>query len=185
MEIIKLGGLMVRITYEKACEMSYLKSSYGRLETVLFLYSKMQRDEWLTLLGEMWSICDNIAAHRLSLRRIIGTVGPVREMMNEAEQAAYDVLPDTITVFRGCGPNNMLGASWTTDRRVAAGFPFLNRYFVATDPILITGRVKKKNILAIKLDREEYEIITFSARRVAVEQLHAVCRDFATKLVHT
>jgi hypothetical protein len=160
------------VEYEEACEKSYMASSYSRLETVLSLRSRMQSDEWLKLLGEMWSCCDNIGLYRLRLRSLVGTDGPVREMMNEAEHAAYDALPDTITVFRGCGPNNMLGASWTTDRIVAERFPFLHRYRT-NDPVLVTGKAKKKNILAVKLDREEFEIITFSARKVSVELLHA------------
>jgi len=34
---------------------------------------------------------------------------------------------------------------------------------------MITARVKKDHILAVKLSRGEKELITFSARRVAVE----------------
>ena len=161
---------MLRVTYEEAYQMSMFADSFDRLGTVLSLRSKMQPNEWLTLLGEMWSGCDDIGSHRLTLRSIIGTNGPVREMMDEAEHTAYDALPDTITVFRGCGPNNMLGASWSTDRSVAERFPFQSRYR-AKNPILVIGRVKKKNILAVKLDREEQEIITFSAKKVTVDQL--------------
>lgn len=111
------------VAYGEACERSYMANSYSRLETVLALRSRMRSDEWLKLLGEMWNCCDNIGLYRLRLRKLIGTDGPIREMMNEEEHAAYDALPDTITVFRGCGPNNMLGASWTTDRSVAELFP--------------------------------------------------------------
>jgi hypothetical protein len=159
------------VPYKEACEMSYMASSYNRLKTALSLRSRMQPDEWLRLLGEMWSCCDNIGIYRLRLRSLVGTDGPIREMMNAAEHAAYFALPDTVTVFRGCGPNNMLGASWTTDRRVAERFPFQHRYRTS-DPILVTGRVKKRNILAVKLDREEFEIITFSAKKISVELLH-------------
>ena len=163
---------METVAYEEACEIVRFADSYSRLEIVLSLHSRMQNNDWFRLLGEMWSICDNIASHRLSLRNLIGTKGPVREMMDEAEETAYDLLPETITVFRGCGAHNMIGASWTTDRSVAERFPFQRRYRTK-DPFLVTGRVKKKNILAVKLDREEYEIITFSARRVAVEPLQS------------
>jgi hypothetical protein len=160
------------VTYKEACEKSNMADSYSRLKTVLSLHSRMHPNEWRRLLGEEWTGFDNIAEHRLSLRHIIGTDGPIREMMNEAENVAYDALPDALTVFRGCGPYNMLGASWTTDRGVAERFPFQKRYLTKL-PLLVTGKVQKKNILAVKLDREEFEIVTFSARRAFYEFLHA------------
>ncbi len=50
-------------------------------------------DDWHTLLGEAWNICDNIGAHRNLLRRMLPPSGPVRQMMNADEPAAYDALP--------------------------------------------------------------------------------------------
>ena len=38
-----------------------------------------------------------------------------------------------------------------------------------SDPVLVTAKVQKKNVFALKLDREEEEIITFKARRVGKE----------------
>jgi hypothetical protein len=37
------------------------------------------------------------------------------------------------------------------------------------DPVLMTATVQKQDVLAIKLDRQEEEVITFKARRVAKE----------------
>jgi hypothetical protein len=39
------------------------------------------------------------------------------------------------------------------------------------DPVLITARVKKQGVLALKIDRGEAEVITFAARRVKVVSL--------------
>jgi hypothetical protein len=91
-------------------------------------------------------------------------------MMTSEERVAYQLLPDNLTVFRGCGPGNMLGACWSLDRGVAAAFPMLNRYAQA-EPLLITASVRRERVLAVKLDRDEAEIITFHARRIAVESL--------------
>ena len=49
---------------------------------------------------------------------------------------------------------------------VARGFVKLARYRVP-DPVLVTAIVRKQDVLAIKLDRQEEEVITFKARRVA------------------
>ncbi len=90
--------------------------------------------------------------------------------MEPAEADAYKALPDRWTVFRGCGETNLLGASWSLERETAARFPLLNRYRQAR-PLLVTATVRKAHVLAVKLDRQEAEIITFRARRVAVEPL--------------
>ena len=94
----------------------------------------MQHEEWLKLLGEQWSGCDNIGRHRLFLKDIIGTSKPIPEMMNRKEQAAFDKLPDTLTIYRGCSQKNMIGVSYATERTVAEKFPFYARYH-ADEPL--------------------------------------------------
>ena len=141
--------------------------SFERMDKLVSLHSEMSHQDWLRLIGEYWSVCDTIHEHRLTLRRILGTKGPIRLMMSEEENAAYDALPELVTIYRGCGVT-LLGASWSLDRAVANSFPFTNRYRVS-DPILITATVKKQNILCVKLDREESEIVTFSAKRQKFE----------------
>jgi hypothetical protein len=146
--------------------------SYSRMAAVLDLYREMPCTEWLALLGEHWTSCDNIGRHRLLLRLLLPDHGPVIEMMTAEELDQYHALPDRLTVFRGCGPDNMLGASWSLSQEVAASFPFLNRYRQA-EPLLVTGKVKKQSVLAVKLDRKELELITFQVRRVSVAPLVA------------
>lgn len=128
----------------------------------------MERKLWLTLLGEFWTNFDDIGRHRRRLREELGTKGPLATLMTEDEVEQYGSLPDIVTCYRGCGRHNMLGASWSLERRVANSFPFTNRYR-CSEPLPITGRVRKRNILAIKLDREETEIISFSVRQLHVE----------------
>lgn len=157
-------------TIEQARNRLFLISSYGLLEVLLCLFREMSYADWLTVCGETWSICDNIGAARLLLRQLLPACGPVAPMMDTQECMAWDALPERLTIYRGCGPSNMLGASWSLSRDTAARFPFLNRY-LQSDPLLVTATVKKSHVLAIKLDRGESEVITFSARRVAFEKL--------------
>ena len=105
---------------------------------LIALHDQMDRPDWVRLLGESWSVCDNIGRHRLALRRLLPPSGPVLEMMDSAEMVAYRSLPARLTVFRGCGEINMLGASWSLDRDVAARFTTLNRYR-QTAPLLVTA----------------------------------------------
>jgi hypothetical protein len=119
--------------------------------------------QWLELLGENWTSCDVISHYRRTLRSVLGVNGPIREMMNAEENAAYDRLPDTVTVYRGCDVAGKHGLCWSLDEEVANAFPFQTR-FKANSPILIRARAKKNRILAIKFDRNETEIIVFSPR---------------------
>lgn len=144
--------------------------SYSRMETLVELGFMMADADWHAVLGEEWSLCDNIGGYRLMLRKMLPAEGPVIGMMTPDERAAYDALPERLTVYRGCGASNMLGASWSLSREVAARFPTLNRYRQAS-PLLVTARVPRRRVLAVKLDRSEAEIITFAARRVSVEPI--------------
>lgn len=134
---------------------------------------RLSYPDWYRTLGQWWSVCDNIGQYRKALKLAMylgSTPTPIPEMMNEEEQAALAALPERITVYRGCGAENMLGASWSLERDVAAGFPYLNRYKVR-EPVLVTATVRRDRICALKLNRNEHEIITFNARRLGVESL--------------
>jgi hypothetical protein len=89
-------------------------------------------------------------------------------MMSPEENAAYDALPDKVIVYRGCGKTNMMGMSWSLDREIANRFPHTQRYKVC-EPLLITATVPKSRVLAVKLDRAENEVLTFSAKLVFQE----------------
>jgi hypothetical protein len=89
-------------------------------------------------------------------------------MMTEAERAALAALPETVTIYRGADHGvNEAGFCWSIDRHVAERFPFYLRYR-AQRPVLVTATLKRTNVTALKLDREEAEIITKLALIVSV-----------------
>jgi hypothetical protein len=141
---------------------------FEKMAEVLSFKDWLTHADWLQLLGMFWNECDNIRDYRLELRRILGTNGPLRQMMSSEENSHYDSLPDKITCYRGCDASALIGASWSLDKKTAKLFPTYTRYR-APNPALITARVKRANVLAVILRRKEEELITFSARRVAVE----------------
>lgn len=124
--------------------------------------------EWLQLLGEHWTGCDIVTPYSSVLKRVLGVRGPLREMMDEAENAAYDALPKIVNVYRGCDADGPKGICWSLDQQVANSFPFATR-FKAKTPVVIRARAKKSRILALKLDRGEAEVITFSPRRIEIK----------------
>ena len=159
---------VAKLTIEDAREKLRFCNSYTRMEALIALAPVMANSDWLRVLGEEWTGCDNIAQYRRQLRRMLPSQGPAIEMMEPSELEAFSALPEKITVYRGCGPHNMLGASWSLDRAVAVRFVTLHRYRVER-PLLVTAIVAKSRVVAVKLDREESEVITFAARRVRVE----------------
>lgn len=170
-----------KLTLQEANDRIKFCDSYSRLPAIINLFAVMNHSDWLRLVGQEWTGFDNIGPYRVLLHKLfVGDPlvdarrgparGPIPELMDDAELVAYEALPEIVTCYRGCGPENMLGASWSLHRNVAAKFPTLNRYH-ANKALLLTGRVRRSSVLAVKLDRNEQEIITFSARRIAVDPL--------------
>jgi hypothetical protein len=98
-------------------------------------------------------------------------------MMTPDENAAYDALPEVVTIYRGCDANSasLPGISWSLNQDVANLHPFLTR-FLAKKPTVLTACVPKHWILAVKLGRGEEEIITFAAD---VKMIRPAARDRA------
>jgi hypothetical protein len=146
----------------------WLHTFYGtgqRLETLLIVASEMEIGDWLTVLGAAWPWFDHIASDSLDLFYMLEETqvdyeSPIIQMMTSEEQRAFDALPDEITIYRGCGPMNEFGFSWTLDRTVAEAFPFKARY-TTEYPTLLTATIQKTRAAALKLGRGEQEIILF------------------------
>jgi hypothetical protein len=160
------------MTLTEAREAIRYCNSYSRLPTILELHfvDALSLVDTRTLLGEEWSCCDNIAAHLCELGEILFPPA-APEMMNPAEQSAFALLPTRVRIYRGadCGVNED-GLCWSLDRTVAERFPFYLRYR-AVQPVLVTATVRKTHIIAVKLDPEETEVITWGARVQRVESL--------------
>ena len=154
--------------------------SYSRLREIIRFARMMNRRSWLQLLGEYWSILDNLGAWCAVLRMFVPSRTTLL-LMNEEERAAWHDLPAVVTVYRGCSDINMDGLSWSLCREVAARFPTLGRYTPPAGhrPLLVTGQVAKNRIAAVKLGRSEQEIIAIHVRKVSVEQLVPGCQSGA------
>jgi hypothetical protein len=166
----KPGPMM---SLEEASAIADMKGSHGIMDHLLFeayprkgkRYPKLTYADWLTLLGNQWIRCDRgISIFQPELREVLPHRGPVRPMMTADENAAYDALPEVVTIFRGCDAESasLPGISWSLNKDIANLFPFLGR-FQAKKPTLLTACVPKHWVLAVKLERLEEEIITFAA----------------------
>jgi hypothetical protein len=163
---------MSNTTYPKQRAIDYVHArlcknydSYDRLPALLELADDMEGEDWLVLLGRLWSEIDNIGVYSDDLfgairERVRDMESVIPEMMSHEERVTFEALPEQITIYRGCGPKNMFGFSWSLDRRTAAKFPFMTRYSTG-EPRLLIATISKNRAAALKLDRGEQEVIVF------------------------
>lgn len=152
-------------------------NSYNRLGLVIEVAWQLEPADWFTLLGEEWSVCDNIGLSIDDLRET--PFGDTEhdpgfwrdEMMNVVERAAFEALPDQITVYRGCYRNNKWGLSWSLERELAAGYPFLHRYRQDDQALLVKATVPKSDVVALKGDRGESEIICWRPKHISTSKV--------------
>jgi hypothetical protein len=135
--------------------------SYSRLPTLLSYWGETSAPCFFEVLGEVWSVCDNISQYARQLDRIFKSASRANLdcMMTGEELVAFQELPDEVTAYRGAYPCNANGFSYSMDCEIAGRFPTLNRYRIAGEhPVLITAKIPK-SLCVLKLDRDEREII--------------------------
>ena len=137
--------------------------SHERLPAALEIEGQMEFRMWLSLLGEIWCTCDNIGIYKDWLlgvfnERLVRLRGTVHELMDAEERLAFEILPDQITIYRGCGPLNKNGFSWSLNREVAAEFPFKRRYRVDRTSASYCDNQQEQGRRS-QLGRNEQEII--------------------------
>lgn len=157
--------------FDSAQVFAYLKnqlalgSSYDRLPAMLECASFCDSEDWLRELGNQWTGFDNVGAYADELINALDVHHwndyPVKLMMEPAELEAFDQLPEVLTVYRGCYALNKWGFCWSLNRAIAERFPFCNRYGGEGRPLLVKATLKKSQVAALKLDRNEAEIVTF------------------------
>jgi hypothetical protein len=172
--------------FEVACDHLFTWfNSYQKLPELLFICDLLEPTVWLKLLGECWSSCDAITPFADELREETplgyllegGRRGTRRAaarnlLMDEAEREAFDRLPRQVKIYRGCYDNNRDGLSWSLDRDRAAKFPTYTRFYQRNgQPILVEAIARRTKVAAIKLSRNEAEIITSGPTVVSITPL--------------
>jgi hypothetical protein len=122
----------------------------------------------LRLLGYIWTSCDNISEcmldgfnwvfEEVTAENMTPETRHVPLMMTKKERKALAALPENVTVYRGCGPEDMYGYSWTLDRDIAVLHVY-KPFYKQEKPMLLTLTIDRKYIMALKLDRGEAEVV--------------------------
>lgn len=136
-------------------------NSYTRMEALLSARKRMEWQVFFKTLGLIWTTSDDIAKYKFVLYRVFSNASRYQLdlMMDSKEIKALAQMPEVITIFRGCHPNNRSGLSWTTDKKIATSFTLKNRYQQPGQPrLLLEARIRRENAI-LMLERNEQEII--------------------------
>lgn len=79
-----------------------------------------------------------------------------RWLMTQKEQSILMQQPEEFEIYRGCSDKNKNGISWTLDKEKAIWFA---KRFNCKNPLLIEGKVLRKNVWAYFEGRNESEIL--------------------------
>ncbi len=143
--------------------------SYNRADCIVDLFM-VGHPDWIKLLGKAWTVCDT---YPKAMRSVLLCLShPADAAMTDDERKLLAGLPDVVEIWRGCYDHNRDGFSWATDRTVAARFPKLHRYsHEGKTPLLLRGMVRRADILFVKLDRDESEVVPIPGTVRIIEEL--------------
>lgn len=141
----------------------FLHERPHRLEAVLAAmeFMSIADTDLASLLASVWSDSENIWQNYDEWHDLLEP-GLGAMAMDEQEQALYESLDETVTIYRGAHVGyNEEGMSWTLKREI--GVWFAHRFANARDHggVLLTGTVAKADIRAVVLDRSEAEVVVF------------------------
>lgn len=143
-----------------------------RMEKFAEIKSLLTNKEYWELLGSIWSDSENLWQYGPMLDRLINSFRPGREaMMGDDEKEFLANLPDELVVYRGHQMVNRRGYSWTMSYWRAKWFA--ERFQQARTGVL-AGSVKKSDIIAVLLGRNEYEVICNPQN---VREIHTVSKQ--------
>ena len=155
------------ITFKQADKALHRCNSFTRLEYLIELMDYLEPNDWYKLAGDHWTGLDNIYEHSAALQRyfIASIQAHKLHMMNAAELAVYDSLPDMVTIYRGCSDSNKEGLCWSLAEKVARKMTSRNRYEPpgGSETFVLTETINKSLIVAVKLDKNGLEIIRIYA----------------------
>lgn len=129
-----------------------------RLQFLELIQGVLSPDEMGELLAYLWVDSENPNNSAVPLSTLIRWFknASKQSLMDAEELAYYDSLPDEFTVYRGIGSKtNQKGISYTLNLEQAEWFA--NRF--QQDGYVLTGTVKKKDVLAYLNGREEQTVL--------------------------
>lgn len=135
-----------------------------RLDALVALRDEMSldalgRDAFSRLAAHVWIDSESIGHQQDTWLRLFDEHIDADAFMRDEDASTLAAMPTDaegcIEIHRGCDPDSLHGMSWTTD--YAQALDFASR--LRDEPILLSGRVAKDDVLAYTDARSEAEII--------------------------
>jgi len=161
----KQRGIEQFIAEKNWSQVLVLHETPYRMRVMMDLAPWMNDEDYWRVLGETWCGIEDPGTYLDELPWMLtpehrGTKKR-RLLMDEDEQAAYELLPDRLTIYRGCAESNRLGFSWSVDRE--QGEWFARRCGFSTSnkdgTLLLIGECSKSDVIAHFTRRDEAEIV--------------------------
>jgi len=135
----------------------YLHERPYRLQAFIQIAHHLSDEKYWSLLASVWTDTENAWQNLDEWKELFNSSRPKRHrLMDRDEVLAYDSLPDTVKVYRGCQKGiNEDGISWTLKRDKAEWFA--TRF--SKDGLVLEKEIQKKDIIAVFTNRNEYEVI--------------------------
>lgn len=131
-----------------------------RFEALERMQDFMTDREFWEMASEVWTDSENIWQHEEEWIELLNSERSGRDyMMDDGEKMFLSLLPAVVTVYRGYSRDGRAdGLSWTHDASRAA---FFAKYLLMAGgrPRVVTGKVRKTDILAVFDGRNENEIV--------------------------
>jgi hypothetical protein len=138
--------------------------SEERPRQFLNVASMMEAELFWRNFHTQWSTFDSIPHEDFEALMIEHRDEWLPEFMSPESAAAYAELPESFVAYRGQSADDPAGLSWTLNRVVAEGFARGHRMIPVKNPIVIEATISKAAVAGVFLDRNESEIVIFSAR---------------------
>lgn len=135
----------------------YLHERPYRLQAFIQIAKYLSDEKYWSLLASIWTDTENAWQNLDEWRKLFNSSRPKRQrLMDRDEVLAYDSLPDTVKIYRGCQKGiNKDGISWTLKRDKAEWFA--TRF--SKDGVVLEKEIQKKDIIAVFTNRNEFEVI--------------------------
>lgn len=114
----------------------------------------------------VWNACEVTWEYREELGKYIQLVQETgesedihpKDYLTPEDKAAFESLPNRISIYRGCSLSKVYGYSWTTDRKIAERFARGFRGISVPNPVIASVCIPKKLALGYYTSRNESEV---------------------------
>jgi hypothetical protein len=140
---------------------------------------------WELVMAE-WACFDRIDHHRYARVFTVMRSAHTMDAMPDGDRFFFEMLPETLAVYRGGDASTVLdGLSWTLDWEAALEFAKGHRGLLNPNPVVISGTARKEDVVFATNVRCEKEIVVFHPDLVMAKRVDLVLFAMGASSVET